>query len=111
MAREGRVYTITAGTPVQLNVEPLILERIFIQMLAGASGGMGYVMLGVRPGTTPVALTNPTVQLAPSPGATAPGGSYSDADYNSSSIDASRIWLDGSHTGDTVLVTFETKSR
>lgn len=110
MAREGTVYTVVAGTPVQLSTEPLILERIFIQMLAGASGGMGYIMDGVRPGTTPVALTNPTVELAPST-TTSPGGAYSDADYNSSTIDAQRIWLDGQTSGNKILVSWITKSR
>lgn len=110
MAREGRIYTIVAGTPIRLSPEPLIVERIFIQMQVGASGGLGYVMDGVRPGTTPVANTNPTVQLGPA-STTSPGGNYSDADYNSSSISLDRIWIDGSHSGDLVLVSFSTKSR
>lgn len=111
MARESRVYTIDAAVPVQLSPESLIVERIFIQMLAVASGGMGYVMDGVRPGTTPVPLTTPTIELAPAPSALAPGGSYSDADYNSTSIDLQRLFITGSHTGDLMLVTYITKSR
>lgn len=111
MAREGKIYTITAGTPIQLSVESLIVERIFIEMLAVASGGMGYIMDGVRPGTTPVANTNPTVQLAPAPAATSPGGNYSDQDWHGCTIDLQRMWIDGSHSGDLVLVTIVTKSR
>lgn len=110
MAREGRIITIVAGTPVRLNESPLIVSRIYIQMQAAAAGAMGYVMDGVRPDTNPVANTNPTVQLAPA-ATDSPGGDYADADPFGSSIDLSRIWVDGAHSGDTMLVSYETKSR
>lgn len=106
-ARVGRIITVAAGTPVQLATQSTLVRRIFIQMQAGGTG-MGYVMDGVTVGTTPVANTNPTVQLAAAT-ASAPGGNYSDASQTSAyDIDLQKIWIDGSHTGDTILVSYET---
>lgn len=95
--------TITAGTPVRISgVANTIADRIVIQMLSATTGGLGYVMLGVTAGTTPVANTWPTIQLCGGT-ATAPGCSYSDV---GGAIDVSRIWIDGAQTGDTVTVTY-----
>jgi hypothetical protein len=106
-ARFGRIITVTAGTPIRLATVRTIAARIMIQMLSGGTG-RGYAMDGVPEGTTPVALTWPTVQMAPAT-ATAPGGTYTDTDSVGSSIDLSRIWVDGSQTGDTMVVTYYTK--
>jgi len=111
MAIEGRIITVAAGTPVRLETEPLIVSWLYVEMLAAAGAGMGYLMLGVRPGTTPVANTNPTIQLTASAGATAPGGSFELRFDVNNEIDLSRVWVDGAHTGDTVLVMYNTKSR
>jgi len=88
-------------------VPTFLVKRIFVQMLPGGSG-IGYVLLG-SPGQAPAHGTNGQMlaELAPSPSATTPGGTYADGDSNENCIDVSQIWIDGSHSGDTVLVTYE----
>lgn len=107
-ARVGRIITVAAGTPVQLATSRIIVRRIIIQMQVATSGGVGYVMDGVQVGTTPVANTNPTIQLCAG-SASSPGCSYSDqpstVNYD---IDLQRIWVDGAHTGDTITISYET---
>ncbi len=107
-ARQGIILTVTAGTPIQLATQTVMVRRIFIQMQAASSGGLGYVMVGVPVGTTPVANTTPTAQLAAA-SSTSPGGSYSDGSSTANyDIDLQKIWIDGAHTGDTILVSYET---
>lgn len=110
MARESVKYTITAGTPIQLSPIPLIVSDLLVQAEATAGGGMIYLMLGVRPdGPAPVANNNPTIQIPASAGATSPGGSYGNTvdQY----IDLNRAWLDGATNGNTVTVSYTTRSR
>jgi hypothetical protein len=119
--RVNTKYTITAGTPINLatgtssapsagNFQPAYATRIFIQMLHGGSG-LGYVMDGIPPGTTPAVSTNGhlTAELAAA-SLTAPGGSYSDSDPNpAGGIDIRKLWIDGSNSGDTVSVSVDYK--
>lgn len=110
MAWEGKIITVAAGTPVQLSPFSLIVASLSIQMLAGASGGIGYVMPGVRPLTTPTANTSPTIQLAPA-ATDSPGGQYTGSDPNGSTLDLALFFVDGAHTGDLIGVVYDTKSR
>lgn len=130
MARQNQTITIAAGTPINVStgltsaqmlaagyssIPPKIVNRIFIQMLIGGTGA-GYVMDGIR-GVTSAAQKwrvpsatvsiDLTAQLGPA-SATAPGGSYSDSD-NDHGIDISTMWLDGSHTADTVQVSYDSR--
>lgn len=119
--RVNHTYTVTSGTPINMatgtsgapssgDFQPVYASRVFIQMLHGGTG-LGYVMDGIPPGTTPAAGTNGhlTAELAAA-SLTAPGGSYSDADPNvAGGIDIRRLWIDGSHSGDTVMVSMDLK--
>jgi hypothetical protein len=103
--RYNKTLTITSGTPIQLATVPTFARAIFIQMAASGSG-IGYVMAGIPPGTTPNHSTSGqlTAQLAPA-SATSPGGNYSD--NNALGIDIARIWIDGANSGDTVIVSWD----
>lgn len=104
--RYNRTITVTAGTSIQLTTTSRYLVRaIFIQMAIGGSG-YGAVMAGIVNGRTPSKSTSGdlTAQLAPA-SATAPGSSYSDS--NQLGIDLSTIWVDGSNSGDTIIVSYD----
>lgn len=103
--RYNRTITIAAGTPVQISTTSRLARAVFIQMAINGSG-YGAVMAGIYNNRTPskTASTDLTAQLAPATAA-APGGSYSDA--NPLGIDLSTIWVDGSNTGDTVIVSYD----
>jgi len=108
-ARYNRKITITAGTPIRLSTTKTIVTRVFIQMaISGTSAG--YVMAGIMNGRTPASSASGdlTAQLAGA-SASAPGGSYSDADP-AGSIDLSEIWVDGANSGDTVIVSYDIRN-
>lgn len=117
-ARFNQLVTIVAGTPVNLatatSTVPDITDqrrcaKLFIQAVHGGTG-LVYVMAGIKIGRTPAASTagDLTAELAPAT-AGSPGGSYSDEDPSpgGSGILLSAIWLDGAHSGDTVIVSYE----
>lgn len=118
MARQNLKVTITAGTPVNVGLlvdptgAPVFVDRLFIQMAIGGTG-VGYVMDldAYPPGTVPAAAGATagqlTAQLTPA-SAALPGGTYGDTSSprDGTGIDLSTLWLDGSHTGDTVIVSF-----
>jgi hypothetical protein len=120
--RKNLLVTIAAGTPVQVSTlansgcpanGACMVNRIFIQALLGGSGVV-YVMdmSSYIANTVPSHSTagNLTAQLAAAT-ASAPGGSYSDtADSGSGAIDISAIWIDGSNTSDTVVVSFDRRN-
>lgn len=132
--RVQRTLTITASTPINIvtgltaaggmtgfgRLAPVWCRSLNIQALAG---GTGYVTVmdgiygvqadGVSP-RIPSALGatsgDLTVQLSPAGSATNPGGDYSDSyalNNQQGGIDVSRCWVDGSHTGDTVVVSYD----
>lgn len=103
--RTNREITVAAGTPVRLATSRLLVNRIFIQMKT-AGTGRGYVMAGIPVGTTPASTTSAhlTAELCPAT-ATAPGCAYTDSYPDG--IDVSLIWVDGSHTGDKITVSWE----
>lgn len=109
--RVNMQVTITAGTPVRLTTTKTLVNRLFIQLKTGSSG-RAFLLLGV-PATTTCDATNAaqlTAELAPAT-ATAPGGSFSDPQgangmSPSDSEDLAQICIDGSHTGDVVVISF-----
>ncbi len=104
--RYNRTITVTAGTPIQLStVQHANVRALFIQMAIGGSG-YGAVMAGILNGRVPskTASTDLTAQLAPS-SSTAPGSSYSDS--NEKGVDLYTIWVDGSNSGDLIIVSYD----
>lgn len=113
--RINQTLTITAGTPIQLATKYTPINRLLIQALTGGTG-LVYVMdmSGYLSTVTPNPATSGhlTAQLAPAT-STAPGGSYSDATDatpGSGPIDLSRIYIDGAHSGDTVVVSYDLRN-
>jgi hypothetical protein len=108
--RLNQLITITSGTPIQLSKFHLYASEILIQMATGGTG-LGYVCAGIPLGTTPAASCGTagqlSAQLSPA-SSTAPGGYYADqaSAKGGPGIDLATIWIDGSHTGDTVIVTY-----
>lgn len=131
MARVNITITITSGTPVNIAsgmnsaamvtkgfsvIPPLPLNELCIQMKHGGTG-LGYVMSGIRGVTSPTqqwrvpdftAVTDVTAELAPAT-ATAPGGSWSDPTNNQTTINGEQCWIDGSVSGDKVIVSYDTQ--
>lgn len=108
--RVNQIITVAAGTPVQVASKPTYAREIFIQMGIGSGTATGYVMAGIPDGTTPSKTTSAhlTAQLSPAT-ATAPGGSYSDSTTSPGGFDVSQIWVDGDHTGDKIIVSYDTQ--
>ncbi len=131
MARINESITVAAGTPLNLATAMTSAQmvtkgygylpqkpvsQLFIQMKTGGTG-RGYVMTGIRGQTSATQLWRVpdaavsgdlTAELAPAT-ATAPGGSYSDQPVDGS-VDLSQCWVDGSHTGDVITVSYNTKT-
>lgn len=120
MARRlNSTLTISANTPInavtgtstalQSGSQPVWASRYFVQMLPGGSG-YGKVYDGV-PLSRALASTDLTATLGASTAATQPGGSYEDWDKTGDrgGIDMNEVWIDGSHTGDTVVLSYVPK--
>jgi hypothetical protein len=112
VASGGGFLTITAGTPIRLAITKTLVDRLFIEGRHGASTGIIYVMLGVPVATTCNAAdpSQLTAELAPAT-ATAPGIAFNDpvgANGNTPSDreDLALACIDGTHTGDTVIVSY-----
>jgi len=122
--RRNLTVTIASGTPVQLSkvagsgcpsTGTCPVNRIFIQMLANGSG-LGYVMdmSSYIANTVPSSSTagNLTAQLCAA-GSGIPGCTYSDtsgAAPGSGAIDLSALWVDGSNSGDKVVISFDLRN-
>lgn len=107
--RINQLVTIAAGTPVHLSAIHLYVSEILIQ---AAAGGTGLIQICIVPyGTTPAGhcatAGQLAAQLAPAT-STAPGGSYSDSVglKSGTGIDASTIWIDGTASSDTAVVSY-----
>lgn len=133
MSRINKTLTVTASTPINIatgltaaggmtnygRLAPVWVRSVFIQMLLGGTG-YGVVMDGIYgvqadgispriPSALGATSGDLTAQLQPAT-ATAPGGSYGDQypiANQQGTIDATKIWIDGSHTGDTVVVSYD----
>ncbi len=110
--RTNLVITIVAGTPIQVAVNKTLANEVLIQPQAGGSG-IVYVMADILPrGRVPATSNTGDVaaQLCASTSATVPGCAYSDPIVaqagNDVFVDMSLIWIDGSHTGDKVTVSY-----
>ncbi len=132
--RVQATYTMTASTPINIatgltaaggmtnfgRLAPVRVRSLFIQMLIGGTG-YGVVMDGIYgvqadgvspriPSALGATSGDLTAQLAPSNSATQPGGQYGDQyalDNQGGGIDISRTWIDSSHTGDTIVVSYD----
>lgn len=106
------LITVTAGTPIQVTTKHVVISSLMIQPLVGANAQLIYVCGGVQTGTTPTAAcaatANGSYELAAQLSAattTVPGPVYSFYVPTPGS-DLSTYWIDGLHSGDTVLVSF-----
>ena len=129
MARFNATITVAAGTPFNLfaamtsaqmitagftAIPPKPLNEISIQMLPGGTG-LGYVMnargqtSATQQWRVPASSGIDLVATLAPASATAPGSQYADK-YEAHSINLSEIWVDGSHTGDTIQVSYDTKA-
>jgi hypothetical protein len=111
--RVNTVITITSGTPIQVTTNKTVTaDRLLIQSLTGGSGIVQICI--VKPGVTPSAKGGGSgqlaAQLAPA-SSTAPGGSYSDVSPASQTagILLNTIFIDGTHSGDTVVVSYNVR--
>lgn len=114
--RYNQVITIIAGTPIQVSVDKLIVNSVMVTPKIGSSAGIIYVMHDILPrGRTPSTSNTGDVatQLCPAT-ATVPGCVYSDPivaqQGNDIFVDLSLMWIDGSHSGDTVIVSYATRN-
>jgi hypothetical protein len=105
--RTNQTITVASGTPARLSSTHLYVREVFIQMAIGGTSA-GYVMIvsGHTPSKT--AAGDVTAQLAPAT-STAPGGAYSDSSPQAD-IDLYNIWVDGDHTGDNIIISYDTRS-
>ncbi len=104
--REGQIVTIAAGTPVRISTQAINISRRAIQAVPSSSGGLVYVFLGVRSGVTPAYGTNPAFVLCPATATLEGCGLEDRIDEKLEPIVLNQIWVDGAHTGDKVLVSY-----
>ena len=118
--QQGRIITITAGTAIRLilnptTVKPVLANSMLIQV-QHAGSGLVYV-LNANPQQTCAlgnATTTEVAELAPAT-STEPGGSFTfpsngSATNGSSGFDV-RYWcVDGSNSGDTVIVSWDVRN-
>jgi hypothetical protein len=118
-----QIYTITAGTPINLATgtaaAPVKGQEIYafdlsIQMQHGGTG-RGYVMDGVPIGAAvlPTAVSPYlSYELAPAT-ATAPGVNpyykFVPQGQDRPGVNIHEIWIDGSNSGDTIIVSYNRK--
>ena len=114
--RYKALITITAGVPIMLAAVPTFVDRLLIIMMPGGTGtGKIYDdvpdVAGVPP--TPAQIAAGADLAVPLAAASAdgvsPGGAYQDTAAPNGSIDLSGIAVDGSHTGDQMLLTAHLK--
>lgn len=111
----GRIITITAGTAIRLATTKTLASSMLIQALPGSSTGLIYV-LNSNPQATCANAGAGTTLVAELAAATttAPGGAFTFPSNGSSATQASgfdvQFWcIDGSHTGDTVAVSWDVR--
>ena len=110
--RVNQQITVTAGTPIRVTtIAGTYVNRLFIQS-RHANTGVVYVLMGVKSATACDATNTSQLTAELGPGdATHPGGTLSDpqgANGNTpaDSEDASMICIDGTNSGDVVIVSF-----
>lgn len=106
--------TITAGNAIQVwpMTSPYFVNEILIQGQPGSGAGLIYVMTGIGNNRTPshTAASDLTATLCAAT-STLPGCPYSDGTLATSNgaIDLSGIWIDGSHSSDVVVISFDAR--
>lgn len=108
-------FSVVAGTPIRIATQSTSVNRLFIQSRHGSTG-IVYLLGGVPTGTTCNANNSSQLTAELGPGDSLhPGASLSDpqgADGNTPSDreDLATWCIDGSHTGDLVIVSFWRKN-
>lgn len=105
-AQYSRTVTATAGTRIRVFNTRTMASSVLVQMLASATPGLGYIYNADPAGAC--SLGQLVAQLGPST-STSPGGSYSDGGIsfaNNGNIDISRLCVDSSVSGATILVSY-----
>lgn len=108
--RLNQIITISAGTPVHLSSTHLYVTDVTFQMATAASGGIGYVCV-VPFATTPAGACATAGQLAvelQAGTATVPGTPFTmtASQKQGPGIDLGTVWVDGSHTADSMIVSY-----
>ncbi len=106
----NRQRTIVAGTPVAIEVDPCQVRSCFVQMKHGGTS-IGYLLnLAFFPAGTVPDATNAQHVAAEmnAASATGAGGSWSYPDSDAG-YDVSKMYLDGAHSGDVVIVSYDKK--
>ncbi len=108
----GKVVTIAAGTAARVTTRPTLASSLFFQ---AQTGGTGVIYILYAPpdivcsnggaGTTLIATLQPATSTAPGGNAVIP----SNPDP-AGGVDISGYCTDGSHTGDTVVVSFNLRN-
>ena len=101
---------VTAGSAAPAQGQPVYAKRYVVQVQPAAGGGLVYVMDGIRGGRVPAHTVSSDLSGTLTAGTAAlPGGSFSDADPDpqGAGIDMTQVWVDGAHTGDTVVVSWD----
>ena len=111
----GQLVTVNAGTAVRLTVRnPTLSTSLFVQMLPAASGGVGYILYAPKAvacsnggaGTTLIATLTAATSTAPGGNAVIPWP----ADPQNPSINVADYCFDGSHSTDTMTVSWNLRN-
>jgi len=108
----GIIGTVAAGTAARITTRPTLASSLFFQMQTGGTG-RGYVLYAPPDvvchnggaGTTLIAELQPATSTAPGGNAVIP----SNPDPQGV-IDISGYCYDGSHTGDTVIISWNIRN-
>lgn len=103
--RKTKIITVIAGTPVQVHSEHVLCTNLIVQAKVSGSGGIVYLILGIKPGDTPDSDNG--IELPASPTAPSAAFNYTIPDrFSGERIDLSETYIDGAHDGDKVLVSW-----
>jgi hypothetical protein len=103
--RRTKIITIAAGTPVQVTADKVLASNLIVQAKVSTSGGIVYLILGVKTGDTPAAANGIELTAAPTAPSTPFIREIPDR-WSGERIDLSETYIDGAHTGDKVLVSW-----
>jgi hypothetical protein len=103
--RKTKIITITAGTPIPVHTDHVLCTNLIVQAKVSTTGGIVYLILGVKPGDTPAAANG--IELTAAPTAPSTPFNYTIPDrFSGERIDLSETYIDGAHSGDKVLVSW-----
>jgi hypothetical protein len=103
--RKTKIITVIAGTPIQVHSDHVLCTNLIVQPKVSSSGGIVYLILGVKPADTPASANG--IELTAAPTAPSTAFSYTIPDrFSGERIDLSETYIDGAHAGDKVLVSW-----